>query len=62
MQPKNSDSALESVTERWVFENQWNGHPIKKKYAPLHENLVSQLESTRTCSGIGDASECAEGD
>ena len=51
MQPKNSDSALESVIERCVFENQWKGHPIKKKYAPLHENLVSQLESTRTCNG-----------
>ena len=51
MQPKNSDSALERVIERCVFENQWKRHPMKRKYAPLHENLVSQLESTMTCNG-----------
>ena len=24
---------------------------MKKKYAPLHETFVSQLESTKTCRG-----------
>eukprot|EP00964_Phaeocystis_antarctica_P100593 scaffold66189_cov36-Phaeocystis_antarctica.AAC.1 len=30
MQPKNSASALERVTERCILLNQWNGQPMKK--------------------------------